>query len=477
MQVTTPNSCVAIALVLGTACSGSTTPTAQRSPIDGTVQERSVSAAGMADTAADVSAVGFRAYVRDLDAATGYTAYPAAGPVMGDASGRFTIPEVPEGDFLLAILVGNQPPEFRAFHDHAVTIVEVGAGRADAVPASSPALLDVSLTGLTPWSLAADQLVADSWEVGTECFGVEGLLTPRPSDGATTIDGVFDWASPYSFAYDGIPRLMDPSKGDTFAISRLTTLSSNGHSITTMTQQGRVPAPAQQQGQQTAVAVAVADVVRDQHVQLTASFHAALAAPDATAHAYTTEWDAEVIQAPFIDRGITLGAPELLISGTEPDVTTAMNFGLPYPSSPAGIYVGFVRRASVSMTDSAIDLTDNQFTLAPLSGSAYVAPDLDLFADARIGGVTIPGLDLHATGAVQMTVRLPAGVESFTLDLMTTDANPQKVARFVSDGDSLDIPAEVFTTGTYVLRISLDGQDGSTYLSSVTNLGPVSVAR
>lgn len=477
MQMSTQSSYVAIALLLGTACSGSTTPAAQRSPIDGTVNERFVSAAGMADTAADVSAVGFRAYVRDLDAATGYTAYPADGPVMGDASGRFTIPEVPEGDFLLAMLVGNQPPEFRAFHDHAITIVQTGAGRADAVAASSPALLDVSITGLTPWSLVADQLVADSWEVGTEDFSVDGLLTPRPSDGATTIDGVLDWASSYSLTYDRIPRLMDPSKGDTFAISRLTTLSSNGHSITTMTQQGRVPAPAQLQGQQTAVAVTVADVVRDQHVQLTASFHAALAAPDATAHAYTTEWDAEVIQGPLIDRGIPLGAPELLISGTEPDVTTAMNFGLPYLSSPVGIYVDFVRRASVSMTDSMIELTDDQFTLAPLSGSAYVAPDLDLFADARIEGVTIPELHVHATGAVPLLVMLPAGVASFTADLMTTDTNPQQIARFVSDGDSLDIPAEVLTAGTYVLRISLDGQDGSTYLHSVTNLGPLSVEK
>ena len=55
---------------------------------------------------------------------------------------------------------------------------------------------------------------------GTEDYAVQSDMMPMPTPGATALAGTFDWSN--SGASDGVPALIDASKGDRLVIYRTT---------------------------------------------------------------------------------------------------------------------------------------------------------------------------------------------------------------------------------------------------------------
>ncbi len=122
-------------------------------------------------TGEDLTGYTIRAFVPDAAAPGGFI--PIDG--TGDATGHFTIPTAPAGDYLLELTRPGAPPALFAVDRLDLDAGYVTVGRPGATPATTTTPVTFTLDGLSPWR-ATDRLRATSYGAGTD-------LDPEPSAG------------------------------------------------------------------------------------------------------------------------------------------------------------------------------------------------------------------------------------------------------------------------------------------------------
>ncbi len=155
------------------------------------------------------------------DSPTGYTEFPIT--LGGDNT--FTVEEVPSGSYFLqldstyyvpyAVTRSNFIEMTADTHDFSL----ISAARPDLARVTRTTPVTLDLTNLQPWQIGNQFLISSSQADVYE----RPQLTPRPTEGATSYTGMFDWSG--GSTSQNIPGLPDASRNDVVFLNQRSTLS------------------------------------------------------------------------------------------------------------------------------------------------------------------------------------------------------------------------------------------------------------
>lgn len=406
--------------------------------------------------------------------------------------GRFSIPDVPEGTYYLAITTG-------AFVEIVVTSARsldlgfVFAGRPDASAVfSTPTNLVLDVDQMSPWQ-DGDHLEIFSLGAGT--YGDLASTTEAPpSVGATALTGMASDA--FLFAS---PMLVDGEQGDVATITHITAREAGGSGAPlpySAVVKAFTPAPfVQVDGEPTQLSGSFEDVAQsDIAIDWKRSLWSA-AIKDANPAAEVESHDILVYAEPGgAERSTSSYSPTLLATTDveSTDVTLSMSYGNPFPSG-WGVVANVNTFYSVSVTVPGSGETRK------LGMSMGVSAPIDAFMAGPIEPALTPVRDVTINGKAAYETMTGVGASPTVSFSPPATGTPSAYAVFIRRVDPMDsslvatvavvrtesttvtIPPGILEKGTYYyLRIASEtGRDldvphkarpDSAYAEAVTGL-------
>lgn len=453
----------------------------ESSTVHGRIEYRFVQQDPEQSVPVDLSSYQFKVYVED-GSRSGFSAYPHTDSHVGSADGWFAIPDVQEGPFWLRYNRDNAEPTFVRAEEHEIAWKWAVLGRPDAAPVTRPTPLFVRASGLAPW-LDGDLLVATCWSNATENYGVNEVLQPALTAGATAIDASFDWSAPgtYSWGPGGGPFLMNASVDGEFVLARITeTIMANAR-VRTLVQVLTTATVTQRDGEATSVTGAFADVSVANNVKIGIDLDAVAA--NLPRGLLLNGFGTSLLAGPGALFGLHLGPSLLQILSTQrtgPFIASE-SYGNPFdPSWPV------VVRTNINLAHEQLDFPlnslSNLWEEALLADGKYEFKIPPIAEAAKINGLLIDGEELAWDGVSPMELSFDVTAEISGVYVTVYRLHDhQPIANFSADRPPLLLPADVFRPDeAYAFRIGVwwqspsdDGARGSYHMTPAIRLRPL----
>lgn len=426
------------------------------SAVHGKIEYRFVQQEPEQTVPVDLSSYQFKVYVED-GSRSGFAAYPRSNSSSGSADGAFVVPDVQEGPFWLRYSRDNAEPTFVRAEEHEIAWEWAVLGRPDAAPVTRPTPLFVRASGLAPW-MDGDSLVATCWGNATENYGVNEVLQPALTPGATAIDASFDWSVPgtYSFGPGGGPFLMNASVDGEFVLARITETIIPSARVRTLVQVLTTPAVTQFDGEATSVAGAFADVSLSNSVNIGVDLDAVAA--NLPRGLTLNGFGSSLLSGPGALVGLHLGPSLLQVVSTQltGSFIASASYGNPFDPSWPVVVVTNINLAHEQLEFSLGSL-GNLWEESLLTNGRYEFKVPPIAQAARINGVLIEGQELAWDGVspMELSFAVTAEISGVYVTVFRLDDH-QSIANFSADRPTLLLPGEVFRPDeAYAFRIGV----------------------
>ncbi|HEY4239136.1 MAG TPA: hypothetical protein VGM88_04945 [Kofleriaceae bacterium] len=370
--------------------------------------------------------------------------YPATGTATVGADGTITIPDVPDGPFLLA-----NGDTYSLYTDHDIHWYDTVLGRPDDAFGTAGTTLELQVDGLTTWSGGQVALVDD--ETG------DALAMAGPTLGATSIDSTLAWTQ--------LP-LLDPAHGDAITFTSSTYPLANVavvDQIATL-----VPTALQASGTNTVVTGSFAPPAMTTPAQLHADVAAATTTLAALGDAAAPwSWEVEVIAGPQTDLGWWTGTSLISMQGVGGSGvfdSGAQQIAIVDPWRPVA-----VSALSVGEKFGDFYLEAGISTGATFSGTLNLSTDAPIATQATAFGTSVENFAFTWDGKsdvpIELTVQGDATqIYAYLYDLTLDPTLHANTLLYFGTETSVILPAEVFVPGhQYVLDVTTRRLDDTTY--------------
>lgn len=420
----------------------------------------------------DLAGYTIQAYLRDEEEPTGYRVVTGAQTELG----RFRIDGVPEDvEYTLKLVPpGSTVAYYFVTSRRELDLGHAVGGRPDGVPVTRTQNVQLQLTDLQAWQ-AGDRLVATTYHTATECE------VPGPAVGAGAVDVTFDWSGPACVA----PALVDASAGDRIEVAHVRSTGqfdgSGRYQLATATVDlFEATGVTMSAGAPTMVTGAFAQVTQDTLIPFVYSRSMFDAGHDPQTALVPSAARAALHASFGLPHGILLGPPIAAARfddwsrdgalSSSLDVAAGDDFGALLPR----VYVqDYARRRTLMRPDST---TPGYLDVETRSSRPYVTP---VPSGPNIGpaiNLTIGEQLASSGGRFRLTDPGPIGIDWITVATATRyeltvlraddDAGTTRfvpVASLSSAASILEVPAEVFTGGTwFAFRLTVQ-RNGTLY--------------